>query len=222
MVVVEHGPIVIGRTGRRQAWFRTLRRVLFAQAFWPGIQDGTITVTFRRWKRRQVVAGNRYRTPAGILQVESVDVVDPAAIGDADARRSGYASAALLVADLRGNATLPLYRVAFHRVDAADPRDVLASTATLSDADVATIDSRLERMDRSSSHGPWTAAVLDVIAEHPGQRAADLAAMFERETQPFKADVRKLKNLGLTLSLEVGYRLSPRGVAYRAATRRPR
>ncbi len=29
-----------------------------------------------------------------------------------------------------------------------------------------------------------------------------------------KADVRKLKKLGVTLSLEVGYELSPRGHAY--------
>ena len=49
-----------------------------------------------------------------------------------------------------------------------------------------------------------------------GVRAADLAESFGRETQPFKTDVRKLKNLGLTISLEVGYRLSPRGAAYLA------
>ena len=57
-------------------------------------------------------------------------------------------------------------------------------------------------------------AVLRTIAARPATRAADLAASFGRETQPFKLDVRKLKNLGLTLSLEVGYRLSPRGEAY--------
>jgi ribosomal protein S19E (S16A) len=34
-----------------------------------------------------------------------------------------------------------------------------------------------------------------------------------RERHPFKTDVRKLKELGLTESLEVGYRLSPRGQA---------
>jgi hypothetical protein len=34
-----------------------------------------------------------------------------------------------------------------------------------------------------------------------------------REKHPFKLDVRKLKELGLTESLEVGYRLSPRGRA---------
>ena len=43
---------------------------------------------------------------------------------------------------------------------------------------------------------------------------ADLAAGFGRVTQPFKTDVRKLKNLGPTESLEVGYRLSPLGSAY--------
>ena len=59
--------------------------------------------------------------------------------------------------------------------------------------------------------------MLRAIAARPATRAADLAAGFGRETQPFKLDVRKLKNLGLTISLEVGYRLSPRGEAYLAA-----
>jgi hypothetical protein len=60
--------------------------------------------------------------------------------------------------------------------------------------------------------------VLDAIAAHPATRAPDLAASFGRETAPFKIDVRKLKNLGLTISLTVGYRLSPRGEAYRNAS----
>ncbi|WP_179221744.1 hypothetical protein [Inquilinus limosus] len=51
------------------------------------------------------------------------------------------------------------------------------------------------------------------MAECPATRAPDLAARFGRDTASFKADVRKLKALGLTESLEVGYRLSPRGRA---------
>jgi hypothetical protein len=35
-----------------------------------------------------------------------------------------------------------------------------------------------------------------------------------RERPAFKTDVRKLKRLGLTISLDVGYRLSPRGEAF--------
>ena len=76
----------------------------------------------------------------------------------------------------------------------------------------------LARLDTRSPHGPWTRATLDAIASRPATRAADLAAALGRETAPFKLDVRKLKNLGLTISLEVGYRLSPRGEAYRRRT----
>jgi hypothetical protein len=50
-----------------------------------------------------------------------------------------------------------------------------------------------------------------------GDERGDLAAAFGRETQPFELDVRKLKNLGLTITPEVGYRLSPRGAAHLAA-----
>lgn len=45
-------------------------------------------------------------------------------------------------------------------------------------------------------------------------RAGDLAESLGRERAPFKLDVRKLKNLGLTISLTVGDRISPRGRAY--------
>ena len=198
--------------------------MLFQARFWPLIVDGSVTVTFRRWRRRQVVAGHRYRTGHRIvgrqmIEVDRVDVVDPSSISDADARRSGYPDAGTLVGDLRGDDDLPVYRIEFHRVDEPDPRSVLAATADLSPADREEIDRRLDRLDRASSHGPWTRAVLTVIAEQPAVRAADLAAGFGRETAPFKLDVRKLKNLGLTISLEVGYRLSPRGEAYRAGPR---
>jgi hypothetical protein len=193
--------------------------VLFQARFWPLIVDGSVTVTFRRWRRRQVVAGHRYRTGHRIvgrqmIEVDSVEVIDPAAITDADARRSGYPDASTLRDDLRGDDDLPVYRIEFHRVDDPDPRSVLAASADLSPAERTELDRRLDRLDRAAPHGPWTRVTLAVIAGQPGRRAGDLAAWFGRETQPFKTDVRKLKNLGLTESLEVGYRLSPRGEAY--------
>jgi hypothetical protein len=55
--------------------------------------------------------------------------------------------------------------------------------------------------------------VLEAIEARPAVRAADLAATLDRDKVDFKIDVRKLKALGLTESLEVGYRLSPRGAA---------
>jgi hypothetical protein len=192
---------------------------LFQGRFWPLIADGSVTVTFRRWKRRQVIAGHRYRTGHRIvgrmmIEVDDVCEVDPAEITNTDARRAGFPDAATLVGQLRGDPELPVFRIAFHVVDEPDPRSVLAASAELTVDDREEIDRRLDRLDRASSHGPWTRAVLEVIASRPATRAADLAAGFGRETQPFKTDVRKLKNLGLTESLEVGYRLSPRGTAY--------
>jgi hypothetical protein len=195
--------------------------VQFEQRYGPAIADGSLTLTFRRWVRSQVVAGRRYRTAAGMLEVEAVDVVAPSDISDGDAVAAGYPSAATLVADLRGPADTTLYRVRFHLVAGPDPRDELAAADVLSADDVAELDRRLERLDRASRDGPWTMTVLRAIAERPAVRAPDLAAAFGREALAFKLDVRKLKALGLTLSLPIGYRLSPRGEAYLRLTSRP-
>ena len=179
-----------------------------------GIRNGTITVMFRRWKARQVTAGGVYRTAAGRIAVDDVTVVDPLTVRLKDARAAGYPSVAEVVADLRGAEEDPVYLLRIRAVDEPDPRDVLASTSRLSTSDVEEITRRLDRLDRASGHGPWTAATLDIIRRRPAVRAGDLAAELGREMLPFKVDVRKLKNLGLTLSLEVGYRLSPRGRSY--------
>jgi hypothetical protein len=192
--------------------------VLFEASALAGIADGSITLTFRRWKRRQAIAGHRYRTGGGTIEADTVDVIDPATVTDADARRAGHASREAMIAGLHGADDLPVYRVAFHLVDEPDPRVELAATDRLTPEDVAGIDRRLDRLDRSSPRGPWTFSTLRLIAERPAVRAGDLAADLGRDRPTFKLDVRKLKNLGLTLSLETGYRLSPRGAAYMAAT----
>jgi len=186
--------------------------VLFKQRFWEGLADGSITLTFRRWTRPQVRAGGRYVTPAGVLEVEDVGEIEPADITDDDARRAGFADRAELVGQLRGPEAGHLFRIAFHHAG-EDPRVALREDAGLAPAEVDGLAARLDRLDRASSHGPWTRATLELIASHPERRAGDLAAMVGREIQPFKTDVRKLKALGLTESLEVGYRLSPRGEA---------
>ena len=186
----------------------------FTKPFWPGLADGSITMTFRRWKRSQVVAGKRYRTAAGILEVEGVEVVPASSVTDDQARQAGFSDAVSMLDQLPGDQERPLYRVTFHRVDEPDPREVLASDSYLTPSDFAEISKRLTRMDNASQHGPWTESVLQLIDEHPGRRAPDLADIAGRETQAFKRDVRKLKNLGLTVSLRIGYRLAPRGEAY--------
>jgi hypothetical protein len=184
--------------------------MLFRQADLAAIAAGEVTVAFRRWKRPMAKAGGRQQTAVGVLAFDSVDRVDD--ITPADARRAGFPDPAAAWAMLRGRDG-DLYRIAF-RLAGPDPRIALRENAALTQADRADIAARLARLDRASSHGPWTEATLRAIADAPGTRAADLAERFGRERLPFKADVRKLKALGLTESLEVGYRLSPRGRAY--------
>jgi hypothetical protein len=188
--------------------------VLFEARFWAGIADGSITLTFRRWKKPQAAAGRTNRTPGGVVDVLSVTVVDPAQITDAEARGSGYTTADDLRADLRGSPSDPVYRVEFRPAVAGDQRAALAASDELDDAAVAAIAARLDRLDRASPVGPWTRATLELIGQRPGVVSTDLAEALGRERFDFKLDVRKLKAMGLTESLRTGYRLSKRGEAF--------
>ena len=186
--------------------------MLFEQRLWAGLADGSVTVTFRRWKRPRARVGGRHHTPAGVLAVDAVAEVDPAAISEGDARAAGFASLADLLRQLDRHGDGPVYRVDFHHVG-ADPREALRQDAELPEQELARLRARLDRLDLAARDAPWTVAALRLIADRPGVRAADLAAAVGRERLAFKTDVRKLKELGLTESLEVGYRLSPRGRA---------
>jgi hypothetical protein len=185
--------------------------VLFTKDAWAGLADGSITVTFRTWKRRQVTPGGTALTPAGQLAIDDVREVPVSAITDADAVRAGRSDRVHLLAELGVGEDATVWRVDFHLLG-EDPRSELRQQVPGSD-EVAAIVARLDRMDRRSASGPWTAAVLDLIAAHPGRRAADLAGMLGMPTPDLKVRVRRLKDLGLTESLVAGYRVSPRGEA---------
>ncbi len=197
--------------------------LLFKKAFFAGLTSGAITLTFRRWDKPHVRTGGRYRChPIGVLEVDDVRRVTVASVTAADARASGFASRAELLAYLAELGPLddssPLYRVALHHGGDGD-RVELALVETLAREDIDAIRAKLARLDRD---GAWTGKTLALIAKHPRVAASKLAAKLGRDTLPFKVDVRKLKRLGLTQSFEVGYEIAPRGRAYLAATRRTR
>jgi hypothetical protein len=186
--------------------------VLFPLRVLDAIRDGRVDLAFRRWERARVLPGSRVRTAVGVLEVGSVEVIERSTLGEAEARRAGFDSRDDLLAMLDKRARGEIHRIEL-RYAGADPRVELRSRADLSEAEVDEIARKLERLDQGSRHGPWTKATLELIAARPEVRAADLAAHMGRETMPFKRDVRKLKELGLTESLSPGYRLSPRGEA---------
>jgi len=182
-----------------------------------GIAEGRITTAFRKWKRPTVKAGGRLRTPIGELSIDAVDRIDESDITAADALAAGFVTPDDVVRMGAGREG-DLYRVRF-RLAGPDTRIALRNNAALTAADVAALQRRLDRYDAASARGPWTRAALDIITRKPAVRAPDLADELGYETQWFKTNVRKLKELGLTESLDVGYRLSPRGEAFVAALR---
>jgi hypothetical protein len=186
--------------------------MLFRQDALDRIRDGRVSVVFRRWRQARVRAGTRLRTMIGLVEVHAVDAV--ADVTDDDAARAGYASADALREDIPGDPDRQLFRIEVGFAG-ADPRIELRADAGVSDEDLAT----LARMD-AGKRGPWTGRVLTLIRDRPAVRAGDIYAdAGYPDMLSFKRDVRRLKELGLTESLPVGYRLSPRGEA--ALTRMP-
>jgi hypothetical protein len=176
------------------------------------IEAGTIDLAFRRWERPRLRAGTKMRTAIGLVEVTAVERVEADAITEDDARRAGAPSRDALLERLdRRNAGKPVHRIGL-RFAGADPRIALREHADLSADELKQIATRLDRLD-AARDAPWTRATLTLIERAPAALAAELAGQAGREPPAFKRDVRKLKELGLTESLERGYRLSPRGEA---------
>ena len=147
-----------------------------------------------------------------IIEADAVDVITVGDITDADARAGGHpmwrhwwpTCAARRTSISTGSASTSWTSRTRARArgrrgsrTTTGPRSTGASTASTEPAPTAPGPGRCSG---SSSRCPRP-------CRGPGRCG-------RRERLPFKADVRKLKNLGLTISLGVGYELSPRGQAY--------
>jgi hypothetical protein len=159
-----------------------------------------------------VKVGGRYRVGGSVLEIDAITQIPAREITDVDAHRAGEPDRGAVLkrlGDLADDATV--FRIDFHRVGDAGPLHPLALEGDLSADELADLARRLARLDRT--RGPWTLAILRVIASMPAIVSTDLAAVVGQERPEFKLNVRKLKALGLTESLERGYRLTPRGAA---------
>lgn len=185
--------------------------MLLRRAVLEKIAAGKVDLAFRRWKRPTVKATGTLRTQLGMVRIESVDVVDIVSIDEDDARRAGM-DLAELRSMLNAKTEGEVYRVRLGGIE-ADPRVALRDDDTLDDDAVTDLTHRLDRLDLASKRGPWTRETLRLLADNPHVRAQDLADGMGLEKSIFKNDVRKLKELGLTISHSPGYEVSPRGRA---------
>ncbi len=179
----------------------------FTKEFKAGIRAGTVTRTYRAWKKPQARIGGRYNLhPDGVIEVTAISREAPGRITDTDALASGFTSAAALRNHLgsRTDVTLVEFRYLGSGLVGQPDREQVSDDA------LETLIGKLDGMDARSDR-PWTDRVLKAIADQPGLRAGDLAPAFDWDTPTFKRQVRKLKAMGLTRSLEIGYELSERG-----------
>ncbi|GAB3877073.1 ASCH domain-containing protein [Terrabacter terrigena] len=196
--------------------------MLISKPVAEAIRAGTVTQAFRRWDAPRVKVGGVQLTPAGLVRFDAVSQVrDPAKLTERDARKAGVKDLATLQKFLAPTARKPsarggrggdkVYRVRLSWAG-EDPRIALRERLP-DDGTLEDLATRLARLDARPS-GPWTRDILEWIRDNPRVVSKELAALRGCELLPMKVDIRKLKALGLTISHEVGYEISPRGAAY--------
>jgi len=187
--------------------------MLIKQKHLEGIKAGTISLAFRKWKKLAVTAGSLVKTSVGVIKIVSTKEISLKEITDSEANKAGFSSAQALIQLLESQKDGLIYKieVAF---DSEDPRVELRENVTLEDEDFETLKAALDNLDKFSKVGKWTTKTLQVIQENPKMKAADLAGKAKKEKEWLKLNIRKLKGLGLTISHEPGYTLSPRGEEY--------
>jgi hypothetical protein len=189
--------------------------MLFTAATLRGLTEGRVSCTYRRWEVVRPKVRSRFTTSAGVVEVTSITPADELQLTERNAADAGFDSVADLIKWCRAKGNGDLYRIGI-ALAGPDPRIELRRTNNLQTADVAALNAKLDRMDRAAEE-PWTRSTLRQISQLPGVVSTELAAEVGQERRAYKLRVRRLKALGLTESLERGYRLSPRGEAYLAA-----
>ena len=173
------------------------------------IKTGEITVLFRRWSRPGAKAGGSQMTQGGVIGIDTVEIVSENEISELDAREAGYGTKENLLSKLNYRDD-PIYKIrVFFKGD--DPRIRLRENDDLADDELDEIIAKLRKLDAGRKRGRWTQEYLQVIHDMPQTYSGLLADYLGLSIPEFKPWVRKLKALGLTESLQPGYKLSPRG-----------
>lgn len=179
----------------------------FTKPFKQAIAAGRITTSFRCWRTPQAKPGGQYNIPPyGAIEVTRIRTQPLGRVPAAAIKRAGFADRAELQKFLKADADTSVYQVDFRYLGAGPVKQV--ATERLAAQELDQVVAKLARMDKTQA---WSRTALELIAAHPQTRAGDLAPRCNMDTPTFKRNVRKLKALGLTQSLETGYQLTARG-----------
>lgn len=187
--------------------------MLFKAIHLQGIQSGKITLAFRRWEKASVKSGSLLHTAVGLVEICKVKTVSENEITDKDALEAGFRDKQQLLESFTHNTTATIFKITV-RYHSADPRIKLRAQTELSAQHFADLKTKLARLDNHSRQGHWTRKILLAIKDNPNLHALGIAKLTGFEKEWLKLNIRKLKNLGLTISHRVGYELSPLGNSF--------
>ncbi|MFW0789494.1 ASCH domain-containing protein [Gordonia sp. CPCC 205333] len=197
--------------------------MLISKPIAEAIRTGAVTTQYRRWDEPRVKVGSTQLTSSGLVRFTRVARVnDLSTLTDRAARAAGMKDADSLRKALApkqnrkpsergGKGGDTVFRINLEWAG-EDPRLALRDGIPTAE-ELDNIAARLSRLDNRAT-GAWTRDILEWIADNPRVVSKELAALRGVELLPMKVDIRKLKALGLTISHDVGYELSPRGAAY--------
>lgn len=184
--------------------------MLFKEIHLQGIKSGKICLAFRKWQKASVKAGSLIHTSIGLVEISKITAVDENDITDEDALSAGFTNKNELLKSFAHNNTGTIFKiyVAYH---SPDPRIELREQTELTAQQFEDLEMKLARLDKYSRQGNWTESVLLAIKDNHNVHAKGIAALTGFEKEWLKQNIRKLKNLGLTISHTTGYELSPLG-----------
>ena len=183
--------------------------MIFRKEFLSKIEMGAVTIAYRRWKKLSVKVGGTLKTSIGVLQFTGIKKVSQSSLSESDAKRAGFDDLESLLKEMNSRTEGQIYKIQFKLIG-KDPR--LTLQTQVSAKDLKALIEKLKKMDKLSHRGPWIQKLLKLINKYPGVSSRELAQLIDyKDTLKFKLQVRKLKALGLTISLGTGYKLSPRG-----------
>lgn len=184
--------------------------MLFKEIHLSGIKSGKIALAFRKWQKASVKIGSLLHTSVGLVEIRKIETVNENDITEQEAIQAGFTDKKQLLKSFTHSSTGTIFKisVSYH---SADPRIKLREQTELSEQQFTDLKKKLERLDNHSKQGHWTNKVLLTIKDNPNLHAIGIAKLTGFEKEWLKLNIRKLKNLGLTISHNVGYELSPLG-----------
>ncbi|WP_114749717.1 ASCH domain-containing protein [Pleomorphovibrio marinus] len=183
--------------------------MLFKKAHLQGIKSGSISLAFRKWKKASIKKGTLLKTSLGLVEIVDITTIEEKELSRDDAMKAGFESKEPLLKSLGPNHVGIIFKIQV-RYHSADPRIELREQ-TLTDEKLVELKEKLARLDKYSRRGNWTGKILHAINDNPHVHAIGIARLTGFEKEWLKPSIRKLKNLGLTISHDVGYELSPLG-----------